>query len=230
MRQYAVEDAAAARILVETGIDKITDAAAALRATPAVCLFDADRGFTKRVGLTHRVLTVVFQEGDEVAYCHMSEPENEGIPRLVNELIDPAGLEAGGKIDMRIRRHHGSLGALMIQPAPSLEAGKLPVRAWHGDARIARIAPTAQAGLGGIARHGRMTAGRDAAAQRIDRDPWLLGDELHAHGPSDRPAVVGGYRKIEYLPSVARKQVTLPGEPNHRIAAPHEEAVASMCQ
>src|SRR5262245_64137946 len=111
MGQHAVEDAAAPRILIEAGIDEIADAASALRAAPAVCLLYADRGFTKRVGVTRGVLTVVFQEGDEVAHRHMSEPENERIPCLVNELVNPACLEAGGKIDMRIRRHHGSLGA-----------------------------------------------------------------------------------------------------------------------
>src|SRR5262249_30005626 len=121
----------------------------------------------------------------------MPEPEHERIPRLVNELIDPARLETGREINVRIRRHYGSLGTLLIKPTASLEAGKLPVRTGHGDARIARIAPAGQAGLGGIARHSGMTARRDAAAQRVDRDPLLLGNELYAHRPSDRPALVG---------------------------------------
>jgi len=60
MRQYAIEDAAAARILVEASMDKVADAASALRAAPAIGLLYAARSFAKRISLTRCVLTLVF--------------------------------------------------------------------------------------------------------------------------------------------------------------------------
>src|SRR5262249_62233130 len=117
----------------------------------------------------------------------MSEPEHERIPRLVNELIDPAGLETVGKIDVRIRWHDGALDPLLIKPTASLEASKLPVRAGHGDAGIARIAPAGQASPGGIAGHGGVTARRGAAAPREDQDAWRVRNDIPAHAASAAP-------------------------------------------
>src|SRR5262249_46741017 len=145
-------------------------------------------------------------------------------------LVNPAGLEAGGKIDMRVRRQDGPLRTLIVEPTAAFDAGKLPVCAGHNDARIARIAAAGQAGFGGVARRRWMTAGWDAAAQWIDRDARLVSDELHAHRPSDRPAMVGSDWEVEYLSPAAGKQITLPGEPNDRVTAPHEEAVAGVGQ
>ena len=157
-------------------------------------------------------------------------PSTSGSSGLVDQLVDPAGLEAGGNVDVRVRRHDGALGALIVETAAAFDAGELPVLGGHGDASIGRVAPARQAGLGGVARYGWMAAGRDPAAQRIRRNARLIGDELDAHRPGHRPAVVGGDGQVEDLPPIAGKQVALPGEPGDRVAAPHQEAVAGVGQ
>ena len=77
----------------------------------------------------------------------MPEPQHERVFGLVDELVDPAGLEAGRDVDMRVRRHNGSLGALIVETAATFDARKLPVRGGHGDASVAGVAPAGQAGL-----------------------------------------------------------------------------------
>ena len=111
-----------------------------------------------------------------------------------------------------------------------LRRGRTASPWWHGDAGVVGIAPARQAGPGGIERDGGIAARRGPAAQRIDGDARLIGDELHPDRPGDRLAVVGGDRHVEHLPPVAGQQVALPGEPGDRVAAPHEEAVAGVRQ
>ena len=115
----------------------------------------------KRVGLSCGVLALVLQEADEVPYRDMPQPEHERVFGFVDQLVDPAGLEAGRDVDMRVRRHDGALGALIVETAATFDAGKLPVRGGHGDASVPRVAPAGQAGLGGVSRYGWMAAGRD---------------------------------------------------------------------
>src|SRR5207237_2522364 len=133
------------------------------RSPPAVHLLDAVRPLAQGVGLACGVLALVLQEADEVPHRDMPQRQHERVFGLVDELVDPSSLEAGRDVDMRVRRHDGSLGALIVETAATFDAGKLPVRGGHGDAGVAGVAPACQAGLCGVQRYSGMTAGRDPA-------------------------------------------------------------------
>src|ERR1700720_634241 len=156
----------------------------------------------------------------------MAETEDQRVAAGINQLVYPAGLEAAGDVDMRVRRDQRMLGALVVEANPAFDAGKAPGLGRHRDPRVVGIAAARQARLARVERYGRMTARRSMAAQRKRRDPGTVGDVLNP----DQPGYRRHGREIEHHPSVPRQQVALPGEPDDRVAAPHQKSVPGMRQ
>ncbi len=228
MRQDAVEDAPLLGILVEAAMNEIADASPGLRAAPAIGLVDGAVGFPKRIDLSRRIDLAVSQEADEVAHRDVAEAEDERIPAGVDELVDPTRRKPVRHVDVPVGGHQRPLAALIVEPAAALDAGEAPLVRRHDEAGIVGVAAAGERRFARLERYGRVTARRDAAAERECGDAGLVGDVLDADRAGDRAPVLGGYRQIEEHAPVARQHVALPGKPRDCIAAPHQEAVAGM--
>ena len=160
----------------------------------------------------------------------MAEAMHQRILRRIDKLIDPAGLETGRQIDVPIGRHHGVFHRLRLAAAAGLHAGEAPLVVRDHLRRVVGIAPPRQHRVARVERDGGIGMRRDPAAEREAGDARRVGDVFDPDAPGDRPAVVARHRHVEHHAAVARQHVALPGEPGHRIAATHEEAVAGVRQ
>src|SRR6185437_10725033 len=115
------EDAPRLAIGVEAAIDEVADAAPGLRAAPGIGLVDAAAGAAPRAAERVRpaggVALLVFEEAREIAHDEVAEAEDERILAGIDELVDPAGLEAGGEMDVAVRGDDRALAALAVEPA-----------------------------------------------------------------------------------------------------------------
>ena len=75
----------------------------------------------------------------------MADPVGPGVARGVDQLVDPAGLEAVEDVDVGIRLDERGLGPLRVEPDSALRACERPVIARDGFARVASIASPRQA-------------------------------------------------------------------------------------
>src|ERR1700730_18132525 len=145
----------------------------------------------------------------------MAETEDQRVAAGINQLVYPAGLEAAGDVDMRVRRDQRMLGALVVEANPAFDAGKAPALGRHRDPRVVGIAAAREARLAGVERYGRMTARRSMAAQRKRRDPGTVGDVLNP----DQPDYRRHGREIEHHPPRHRQHVPLTGPSVARVTA-----------
>ena len=160
----------------------------------------------------------------------MAEAVHQRILRRIDKLIDPAGLEAGRQEDVPVGRHHGVLHRLRLAADAGLDAGEAPLVVRDHLRRVVGIAPPRQHRVARVERDGGIGMRGDPAAEREAGDARRVGDVFDADAPGDRPAVVARHRHVEHHAAVAGQHVALPGEPRHRIAAAHEEAVAGVRQ
>ena len=156
----------------------------------------------------------------------MAQPEHQRIAAGINQLVDPARLEAARDVDVRVRRDQRLLDALIVEADPAFDAREAPALGRHRDPRVVGIAPPRQARLARVERYGRMAARRGMAAQRKGRDPGAVGDVLDPDQSGDRR----DDRQVEHHPPVPGQQVALPGEPYDGVAAAHQKAVSGMRQ
>src|SRR5262245_5786206 len=110
---------------------------------------------------------------------------------MVDQLVDPSGLEAGWKVDVRVRGYNGAFGALVIEAAASFDASKMPGTGRHYFSGIAGVAPPRQTGLRGVQGCCRMAPGRCAPTEREDGDAGLIGNELDADRTCYGAPIVG---------------------------------------
>ena len=226
MRHHAVEDAPILRVGVVSPVDEVPDAAPGLRTPPRVHLVD---GPGEGVRDAAPVGLFVSKEAHEIAHHRVADPVGPGIARGVDQLVDPARLEAVEDVDVGIRLDERDLGPLRIEPHSALRACERPAIARDGFAGVAGIAPARQAGSapclegdGGVASRGR------PPAQGIRRDPGSVGDELRSHETGEGLGAVARHRHVEQHAPVARQQVPLPCRPHHRVPAAHEKPVAGV--
>ena len=111
VRQDAVKNLATLGVLVETRVHEVAQRAPGLRAAPAICLLDAAR---ERVGVAAVVLRLVLQEAREVAHADVAETKHPRVLRRVDELVDPAGLEARRQVDVDVGLDDRPLGPLVV--------------------------------------------------------------------------------------------------------------------
>src|SRR3546814_6801303 len=95
VRQHAVEHPAAVGVGVEALVDEVADAAPGQRTAPGIGLLDPRTAVAQRVRIALGVGVGVLEEADEVPHPEMTEPEHPRVARLVDQLVDPAGLETG---------------------------------------------------------------------------------------------------------------------------------------
>src|SRR5205814_515059 len=123
-----------------------------LRPAPSVGFFDAAE--------TCGIIGSIPQEAHEIAHGGMAEPEHQRVAAGIDQLIDPARLEAAGDVDMYIRRDQRLLGALVVEANPAFDAGKAPALGQHRDRRVVGIAAAREVSLPRVEGYGGMAARR----------------------------------------------------------------------
>ena len=226
MRQRAVEHLAFLGIRIEAAIDEVADAAPGLRAAPGVGLLDRP----DRVGDARRVLLAEAEVADEVAHRDMAEPEHQRVAPGVDQLVDPARLEALLDIEVPVGRMDADLSALVVLSFAALDHGEGPVGRGDLDALAVGIASPGQSRLCRVERDGRMAPRRRAARKRQPVGAGGGDGVFLQHRAGDRFAVFGRDGKGHQHAAVARHQVALPRAPHHGVAASEQEAVARMRQ
>src|SRR5215475_4552375 len=108
----------------------------------------------------------------------MAEPEHQRVAAGIDQLVDPAGCEPAGNVDMAVGRDDRLNGTLIVETGAALDSGKAPAFRRHGYPLVIRIAPPRQAGFTGIEGYRWMAAHGGAATQRECRDPRAIGDVL----------------------------------------------------
>ena len=227
MRHHAVEHAPAPRVGVVSPVDEVPDAASGLRTPPRNCLVDGPGEGVREAAC---VRIVVSKETHEIAHHRVADAVGPGVAGGVDQLVDPTGLEAVEDVDVRIRIDERGLGPLRIEPDSALGACERPAVVRDRFAGIPGIAASRQSRLRVVERDGGVASRGCPAAQGEGRDPGPVGDELGSHKAGEGRGTVVRHRHVEQHAPVARQQVSFPCRPRHRVAAPHEEAVAGVAQ
>ncbi len=160
----------------------------------------------------------------------MAQAQDQRIAALVNQLVDPAGLEAARHVDMGVGLDDRVLGALEIETHAGLDPRELPGLRRNLDALVIGVAAPCQPCLRRVARDRRVAAGGDPAAERQRGLAFLGDDELGPHQAGKRRGAVGCDGQVHCHATIARQEVSLPGAPHHRVAAPEQVAVAGVLQ
>ena len=227
VRHHPVEDAPAPRVGIVSPVDEVPDAAPGLRTPPRVRLVD---GPGERVCGAPSVRVVVSQEADEIAHHRVADAVGPGVASGIDQLVDPARLEAVKDMDVRVRFDEGGFRALRIESDSALGAREGPCTARDRLARIAGIAPPRQLGPRLVEGDGGVAARGSPTAQGKCRDPGPVGDEFRSHQAGERLGAISRHRHIEQHAPVAGQQVPFPCRPHHGVPAPHEKAVAGVAQ
>ena len=193
----AVEDTAAALVLVESLIEEMAQEPPGLRDAPAHRPAQPRRGIAIALG--------VLQEADEIARAGEADANDTRARGPVDDVVDAAGLEAALERDR-----------LLIDELPFLARDQRR----RIEAAIAHRHPVLSAqriddGVGLVAAIGE-PLGRAARA----------GNEIAAHEPGDRLAVIG--RDGHVHAHAAVRHVPLPSHPRQREALIHQRAVAEF--
>ena len=160
----------------------------------------------------------------------MAQAQNQRIAGLVNQLVDPAGLEPARQVDVGVGLNDRVLGTLKVEADAGLDARELPGLRRDLDALVVGVAAPRQPRLRCIARDRRVAAGGDPATQGQRGLAFLGNDELGPHRAGERRGTVGRDGQVHRHAAVARQQVSLPGAPHHRVAAAEQVAVAGVLQ
>ena len=227
VRHHAVEHAPAPHVGVVSPVDEVPDATPGLRTPPRIRLVDGPREGVRDaapVGL------VVSKEAHEIAHHGVAESVGPGVARGVDELVDPAGLEAAEDVDVGIRFDERGFGPLRIEPDAALDAREGPPIACDRLAGVVGIAPPRQSRSCGVERDGGVASRGHPPAQRIRRDSGPIGDELGPHETGEGLGAVARHRHVEEHAPAARQQVPLPCRPHDRVPAAHEKSVAGVAQ
>ena len=222
VRHRAIEHRPSRRICVVAAIDEIAQAAAGLRAAPAIRFFHAEQRI--------RIGPVVFQEADEIPHRHVPDSHDLRIFRCIDQLVNPAWVEPGGVVNVPVRGCHRELGLFGFGPGTRMRQCEGPLVARNYFGGIVRIPTPGERGVRRIHRCGAIRVRRDPPAQRMAHRAGSVRNELDAHPTGNRPAVVGCYRHVQHHPVVAGEHIALPRQPGHRVAAAHQEPIAGVGQ
>lgn len=91
-----------------------------------------------------RLNGIVAQMADEVAHRDQAQSEDEWLLGLVDEFVDPAGLESVGDVEVVPTRYDGCGPSLQIVAA-ALETGELPGVGGEFPSRAVRLAAPGEA-------------------------------------------------------------------------------------
>ena len=210
VRNHAVEHLAVAFVAVEPVVEIRAQEPAALRHAERERARDRRR--RDRPGVCRRV----FQHRDHVADRRGPEADDRRILRRVDDLVDLAGLELRRHIHARCIRNRFAFVVAREPPlAPRHDPARPLDRVAHGQHVVGRIG--IEHGVGAMLAIGQRVIG------------FLLGhDEVAAHEPANRAAVLGRGRRIDADQTLPLRHVELPADPQQREALAHQEAVAHL--
>ena len=229
MRKGAVENATSRLVTVEAERQQAADHPPALRAA-----FDDGQivGSVHRIGGSRIVLVGIAQEGAEITRGGKSEAAHGRILGAVDQFVKMSRFEAVAIAEMPLVRRQSP-----VLPASS----KAPSRVRNRLARILLARPDGQRRQKPVReRRGIVEVRSRIAVVAVD---WIVldllaeadrhacrrnrRDDLGAHETGDRRAVVIVRHDRRHTDAVqARTHVHFPPEPHHRVAGPHEPAVA----
>ena len=211
-----VEDGATGLVLVPALVDELADGAAAERLPVAVDLVEGAGEGWLAVGVDG----VVVEEGEEVADAGEAEVHDARALCVVDQLVDPAGLEAAFDVEVDGRRRQ-------LDAAVRLGgARQLPLGGGDGQTRVLLVLAPGQHGAGAVAHRVALNVG--AAADRQREDAGRVSDELLADAAAQRLAALARLRQVGDDVAAAGDEVALPAGPDDGVALAHEEAVAGV--
>lgn len=205
-RKDALEDDTPLQVLVESLVEPVAEEPAALGDAHPHRHLDVTGQGVRGSGL---VLSLVAEEGDDVARPGEADPHDDRILGRIDELVDRSAVEAGRPVDADL-----VLG--QVRPA---QVGRRP-------ARIPRVLAHGQRC------RRRVQVGGGVGERRRARVLGVVEDELVPVDAGDRGAVgLGGDRELAAHQAALARHVGLPAVPDHRIALVHQEPGSDLrCQ
>ena len=162
----------------------------------------------QRVGRPFGVLGREAEERDRVADRGQAEPHHPRVFRGVDELVDPARLEAA------VEPHVGGIGE--APPFPPDHGPRRPLLVANGQGRV----PVR-------GRVHRLVAAAVPPGHGLQLRS-LVHHDLGRNPPRDRLSLLGRDGQVDLHPTLARQHVPVPAAPEKRIPLTHQEAVAGM--